>query len=69
MFRHTAVDFENHSAALIDPESQIYKDRQEYLLKTCYFLIFAGVFGCMGFYAGYLLNNCHPHREDSSDTN
>ena len=58
MMRHTAVDMEQN-AQLLDPESQVYKIRQKYLCKTCLVLLYTGVIGFLGFYAGYTTKMCN----------
>ena len=57
MMRHTAVDMEQN-AQLLDPESQAYKIRQKYLCRTCLVLLYTGVIGFLGFYAGYTTKMC-----------
>tara|TARA_Y100001958_G_scaffold129297_1_gene97830 strand:+ start:6627 stop:6854 length:228 start_codon:yes stop_codon:yes gene_type:complete len=57
MMRHTAVDMEQN-AQLLDPESQVYKVRQKYLCRTCLVLLYTGVIGFLGFYAGYTTKMC-----------
>ena len=56
MMRQTAVDMQN--TQLLDPESQAYKIRQKYLCKTCILLLYTGVIGFLGFYAGYTTKVC-----------
>lgn len=56
MMRQTAVDMQN--TQLLDPESQAYKVRQKYLCKTCIILLYTGVIGFLGFYAGYTTKVC-----------
>ena len=57
MMRHTAVDMEQN-AQLLDPESRAYKIRQKYLCRTCLVLVYTGVIGFLGFYAGYTTKMC-----------
>lgn len=57
MMRHTAVDMEQN-LKLLDPESQAYKIRQKYMCKTCIIILYTGVIGFLGFYAGYTTNVC-----------
>jgi len=66
MYRFDGVDFENQKA-LLDPESNVYKDRREYLLKTCYFVFAAGIFYGLGFYTAY--STYTDECGDSSDMN
>lgn len=57
MMRQTAVDMEQNGQ-LLDPESQVYKIRQKYLCRSCLVIIYTGVFGFLGFYAGYTTKMC-----------
>ena len=57
MMRQTAVDMEQN-AQLLDPESQVYKIRQKYLCKAFLLILYTGVFGFLGFYAGYTTKMC-----------
>ena len=57
MMRHTGVDMEQN-AKLLDPESQVYKIRQKYLCRTCIVVLYTGLVGFLGFYAGYTTKVC-----------
>jgi len=62
MKRESAVDVENDQSLI--PKSPGHTKKQK-CLWTCYFMILAGAFGGLGFYARYLVDDFN----DSSDTN
>lgn len=64
IMRQSAVDLEQNKP-FIDHESHVYNIRQKYLCRTCFGILYTGVFTFLGFYLGYTTKVCDDNDSSS----